>query len=718
MKNRFVLILVLLVGLFSAPAIEAQKNLTLEDCFVKIGALVPSNLKQLNWIPGTENYYWIKKVDGADVLMSENAKKAGEKSLVTLAEFNAMLDKQDQAAATAFPLIHFTDATHFWFEYNFTLFHCDLTAKACTPLSSYDPEGENADVHASGRVAFTKVNELYASIPGKNNVQLTTGSADGIENGKSAHRNEFGIDKGTFWSPNGNLLAFYRVDETMVTTYPIMDLSSMPAGARMIRYPMAGAKSHHATVGVWDSRTGKTIFLKTGEPAEQYLTNITFSPDEKSIYIAVLNRDQNHLWLNQYDIATGSFVKTLFEETDAEYVEPKHGLYFLPTIPNEFLWMSQRDGYNHLYHYNTSGTLLGQLTKGNWVVTDFLGFDKEMKNIFVVTTNPNPTERHAWSVNLKTKEMKALTTGAGNHTVMLQPDGHYILDNHVGHDVKAREVKLADVSGKVLRTLFSSPNNIEGFSLGEVKIFALKAADGSDLWCRMVLPPGFDATKKYPVIDYVYGGPGVQMINDVWLGGSALWQHYAAQQGYIIFSMDNRGSANRGLAFEQAIFKNLGTVEIDDQLKGVEYLKSLPYVDADHMGVFGWSFGGFMTTSLMLRSPGTFQVGVAGGPVIDWRMYEIMYTERYMDTPQDNAAGYEGADLLTKVKNLKGKLMLIHGTSDDVVLWQHSLSFLQQAVTDGVQVDYFVYPGHQHNVFGKDRVHLYRKVLDYLMENI
>lgn len=713
MIGRLALILLLLPSMAQAQ----QKMLTLEDCFLKVGALFPGTMRQLNWIPGTEDFYWIEKVDGKDVMMKENAKKRSKTELLTLDALNAALNDQDQAPAPGFPFVHFTNATHFWFEYNFYLFTYDLTTGKCTTVSNYDPEAENADVHESGKVAFTKANELYAVVPGKGQVQITSNSPDGIENGKSAHRNEFGIEKGTFWSPAGNLLAFYRVDETMVTTYPIMELENRPATARMIRYPMAGAKSHHATVGVWDSRTGKTIFLQTGEPAEQYLTNITFSPDEKFIYVAVLNRDQNHMKMNQYDAASGALVKTLFEEKHDKYVEPKHGPLFLPGKTDEFIWQSQRDGFNHLYHYNTSGAMLAQLTSGNWSVTQIVGFSEGNKFLYFLSTNPNPTQRHGWRLDMKSKALKQLTNFAATHSLLLQSAGKYVIDNWVGSGI-TRQIQLKDGEGTALSDLYTAADNTKDYALGQTRIFSLKAEDGSDLWCRITLPPDFDATKKYPVIVYVYGGPGVQMVTETWLGSAALWMHYAAQKGYIVFSMDNRGSANRGLAFEQATFQHLGTQELKDQMKGVEYLKSLAYVDGSRMGVFGWSYGGFMATSLMLREPGTFKVGVAGGPVIDWRMYEIMYTERYMDTPQNNAAGYEGADLLTKVKNLKGKLMLIHGTSDDVVLWQHSLSFLQQAVTDGVQVDYFVYPGHLHNVSGKDRVHLYRKVLDYLMENI
>lgn len=274
-----------------------------------------------------------------------------------------------------------------------------------------------------------------------------------------------------------------------------------------------------------------------------------------------------------------------------------------------------------------------------------------------------------------------------------------------------------DNKGADLAILLNSINPLREYQACSIKLLKIKANDGKTLLnSRMILPPQFDSTKKYPVIVYVYGGPHAQMVSNNWLAGGDMWLYYMAQQGYITFTLDNRGSANRGLEFENATFRNLGKTETEDQLSGVAYLKSLPYVNKDRLGVFGWSFGGFMSTTLMTKTPDVFKVGVAGGPVIDWRFYEIMYTERYMDTPQENPEGYAAADLKNYAKNLKGKLLLIHGTNDNVVLWQHTLGYLKQCVEDGVLVDYFVYPGHEHNVLGPDRVHLMKKISQYFKD--
>jgi len=465
-------------------------------------------------------------------------------------------------------------------------------------------------------------------------------------------------------------------------------------------------------VGVIDPSTQKKIFLKTGLPADQYLTNITWSPDEKYIYIQVLNRAQNHMKLNQYDASTGDFVKTLFEEENEDYLEPQHPLYFLKTKPDQFIYQSQKDGYNHLYLYDTSGKLIKQLTKGKWVVTEFIGSDSKDTKAFYISTAVSPLERHIYSVNLASGKIVQISSVEGTHAADVSDDGKYVLDNYSSTTI-AREYVLETSEGKLLQTLQKNSNPLKDHKMPAMSIFTIKAKDSTDLYCRLIKPTDFDPAKKYPVIVYVYGGPHDQMITDSWLGGTGMFLHYLATKGYVVFTLDNHGSANRGLAFEQATFRNLGTIELEDQMLGVDYLKKLPFVDTSRIGVHGWSYGGFMTVSLMLKQSNTFKVAVAGGPVIDWKFYEVMYGERYMDTPDENPLGYDNANLLNYAKNLKGKLLIIHGTADPTVVWQNSLSFVRKCIDEGVQLDYFVYPEQEHNMTGKDRVHLNHKIENY-----
>lgn len=545
--------------------------------------------------------------------------------------------------------------------------------------------------------------------------------------GESVHRNEFGIEGGLFWSPKQTRLAFYRMDQSMVVDYPIVNTKAREAEVRNIKYPMAGMKSHEVTVGVWDTKTEKLVYLNTRKDTtvherEMYLTNIAWSPDEKYVFIAKINREQNHMWLEQYDAVTGAFVKVLFEETNPRYVEPCEPMIFTPK-GDQFLWYSMRDGYKHLYLYNIDGTLVKQVTKGEYEVEGFIQFDKKGENIFIYANKDNLAGRDAYRVNLKKGTMECLTIQEnglhGTHSVALNDNGTVWVDVWSSVDVPMR-ADLRDKKHKnVVRTFYTSENPMKDYAMPSVKLGTIKAADGTtDLYYRLITPPNMKPGEKYPTLVYVYGGPHSQLVTDSWLGGGNLYFMFLAQQGYVVFTVDNRGTDNRGFEFESCTHRHLGEIEMADQMEGVKFLKSLPYVDENRMGVEGWSFGGFMTITMKLAHPEVFKVGCAGGPVIDWKWYEIMYGERYMDTPQENPEGYEANCLLNKAKNLEGRLLVIHGCEDNTVVWQHSLEFIERCINNYKQVDYFVYPHHEHNVLGRERLHLYQKMFQYYEDHL
>jgi len=719
----------LLSGLISiVPSLSGQSQmLTMEEAVLKQRTtLAPEKIKALYWIPGKTVALY--QGGGQNETEFHSFDASGVKSNLSLSRYtlNKQLKQNSLDTLTSLPVIHWVTPGSFGFYSGNVKVVFALQTQQLTPeLITHFPEGfENADEAPTGQqglwTAYTIGNNLFIRNPWKE-LAVTNDLDKNIVNGHSVHRDEFGISKGTFWSPTGKLLAFYRMDQTMVTDYPVMDLTKRPATANLIKYPMAGDKSHEVTVGIFNLSKNSTVFLKTGTPKDQYLTNIAWSPDEKHVYIAVLNRDQNHLWLNSYDAVTGDFEKTLFEEQDPKYVQPLHPMEFVKGKPDQFVWQSKRDGFNNLYLYDTGGKLIRRLTGNDATdlqVEELLGFDENGSHVLYQCSSKNDViGRMIRSVSINDGTCKTLTPLAGTHSAKLNPTGGYLVDTYSSPQTP-RTVKVITSGGKELQTLLTAPDPLKGFNLGKMKVFTLKSTDGMDLYCRMILPINFDSTKHYPVIDYLYGGPGVQLITNSWLAGADLWFQYMAEHGYVVFTLENRGSAGRGEAFEKATFRHLGTAEMEDQLKGVDYLKSLSYVDPERIGVFGWSFGGFMTTSLMTRHPGVFKTAVAGGPVIDWSYYEVMYTERYMDTPQTNAEGYAENSLLGYAKNLRGKLLIIHGTSDDVVVWQHSLLFLKACVDAGTQPDYFVYPGHLHNVLGKDRVHLFTKITGYFMQNL
>ncbi|MDR1526912.1 MAG: DPP IV N-terminal domain-containing protein [Dysgonamonadaceae bacterium] len=531
--------------------------------------------------------------------------------------------------------------------------------------------------------------------------------------GKPVHRNEFGIQSGTFWSPQNKYLAFYRMDESRVGDYPLVDISAREAQLKNIKYPMAGMTSHEVTVGIYSTVSKQTIYLQTGEPKDHYLTNLSWDPSEQYMYIAELNREQNHLQLNQYSAATGKKIQTLFEEQNERYVEPEHPLLFLKKTPNQFIWQSKRDGYNHLYLYNTEGRLIKQLTSGQADVTGVLGLDADEKYLFILSNEANPIEFQAYKIHLQSGKKTQLTFEPGVHRPQLSPSGKYLIDRYSNLNTPVNVDLIHTTTGRIQR-LQTANNPYAAYVLPEITLGSLKAADGmTDLYYRLTKPVGFDSSKKYPVIVYVYGGPHSQMVTNSWLGAARGWDIYMAQKGYIVFTLDNRGTSNRGLAFESIIHRRLGLTETADQMEGVRFLQSLPWVDAGRIGVHGWSYGGFMTTHLMLRHPETFKVGVAGGPVIDWKYYEIMYGERYMDTPDENPEGYETANMHSLAGNLQGRFLLIHGDEDPTVVWQNSLSFLKACIAAETYPDYFVYPGQGHNMRGRDRIHLQEKITRY-----
>ncbi|MGA7838983.1 MAG: S9 family peptidase [Ignavibacteriaceae bacterium] len=709
MKTRIFLLFILIISISVFPQ---KKDLTLKQATLQSYGFYPRGLSQTEWIPGTDNFSYVDN----NALVKGNARNDKTEKIISLEDLNDGLSSLKVEALSRFPRSEWIDGSTIKFWTGDKLVTYNITTKTATSLNSIPEKAENKDEASNHNVAYTIGNNLYFAANGTS-TQITKDENKWIVNGQTVHRNEFGINKGTYWSPTGNYLAFYRMDESMVTDYPVIDFSVRPAKVNEIKYPMAGMTSHQVTVGVYNTRQNEIVWLKTGEPKDHYLTGVTWSPDEKYIFVGILNRDQNHLKEIKFDAKTGEPVKTLFEETSDKYVHPMHGPIFVKDKTDQFIWFSARDGWDHLYLYSTDGKLLKQLTKGNWVVTNLDGFDASGENVYFTATKESPIDRDYYKVNLKSGDMTRISNGSGNHSITLNEDGQYFLDSYSSLTVP-NKTQIVNSDGEIVRDVYSAPNPLADFNIGQTKIFTLKSSDGYDLYCRMVLPADFDSTKTYPVMVYVYGGPGVQLIYNRFLGGGSVWFNYMAEQGYIVFTLENRGSANRGLAFEQETFRHLGTKEIEDQTLGVNYLKSLPYVDSNNMGVFGWSYGGFMATSLMTRTPDLFKAGVAGAPVIDWRYYEVMYTERYMDTPQANPEGYEKADLLNYVKDLKGKFLMVQGTSDVTVVWQNTLMYTKKAADLGIPMDYFPYTGHLHGVRGVDVYQLYDKITTFFNTNL
>jgi len=705
------LIILFSAGLFlSFNSIAQKKEFTLSDAVIGgYSKFRPETKSQLGWLPNENSVSWIN-LDTSNVRLVKRSVDAKEE--ITLVTLKELKNYEELKGLSRFPRISWITNSQFRFQLKEKQFLFDIEKKELDNIGTLPIEAANIDISSkNSMIAYTYENSLIVD-----EIQIGVPENSDIVFGQSVHRFEFGISKGTFWSNNGSLLAYYKKDESMVTNYPLANYTTKPAESNIIKYPMAGMPSHQVTVGVWNSDTKKSIWIKTAGPKDQYLTNIAWSPDDKAIYIAILNRDQNEMKLNQYDPLTGEFVKTLFTEKHDKYVQPLHSMEFIGSNGANFIWQSERDGYNNLYLYTNKGKMIKQLTAHKAPITSVIQVQGDNSITYVVADN-NGLDRIGYQLNLATGKTEIITPESGVHSLRMSMDGNYYIDTYSSLSTR-RNTNVHNLRGKKILSFIENKNPYEDYNVRLPELGTIKTSEGTILNTRMFKPVDFDPSKKYKALLYVYNGPGVQLITNSWMAGGSPWMAYQANKGFIVYTVDGRGSENRGRDFEQKIFRNLGEFEVVDQLSAAEYLINLDYVDRNKMAVHGWSYGGFMTTSLMLKAPGIFQVGVAGGPVIDWKYYEIMYTERYMDTPEQNPTGYAKASLLDKVQNLKGDLLLIHGADDDVVVPQNSLDLLKHSVDKGIQLDFFIYPGHKHNVRGKDRVHLMKKVLTYIDEKL
>ncbi len=706
--------LTILIFLLSFTSFSQTKKLTIEEAVAgQWRELFPEQLSGVQPF-GENNFTYVKDYKQ---IFQINQATGEDKEIANSDQINEALVLISAEKIPYFPYWDYSWKSESVMEFTFknVKYEFDNNTKKIITKNDLPENAENIKASdANSFIAYTIDNNLYFNDNKGKSVQITFDENPGIVNGNGyTHRQEFGITEGSFWSPSGYFIAFYKKDETMVTDYPLVDVSTRIATLKNSKYPMIGEKSEEVKLGVYNLKTAQTTFMDvTDFTAERYLTSITWSPDEMSVYIGVLNREQNHLIMNEYNAQSGKYVKTLYEEKNPRYVEPEHQLYFVKNQTDKFITFSERDGYDHLYLYNTEGELISQLTKGNWVVTSFLGFDQKGENIFFEGTKDSPIETHTYILNLKSKVITNLTIEKGTHKTVISKSGKFIFDSYSSNEIPNNN-KIVDSKGTTIKTLLSAKNPLADYKLGKSTTGTIKAADGkTDLYYRMITPPDFDPNKKYPVIVYVYGGPHAQLVNNEWVNGG-LWNYYMAQKAYVVFTVDGRGSANRGFDFESIIHRQCGVEESKDQMKGVEFLKSLPYIDKNRIGVHGWSYGGFMTTTLMTDYADVFKVGVAGGPVIDWKYYEVMYGERYMDTPEENAEGFENTSLLSKAEKLQGRLLMIHGYIDPVVVPQNSLDFIRSCIKSNTDIDYFLYPESEHNMAGKTRIHLMKKVTRY-----
>ena len=701
----------LLCILLSSICLFAQKEtIDLEGYFQ--GKYLAERINGLSWQPGTDNYAYIDDDFNIKLVNAKTGKETMFLSSDKLAEENVKKVRSFQ----------WVDANTLYFPRNQRLITVSKSGLTSYTFSDVNME-EVIDQSVKHKLFIIKNDDGVFVESVKNGykpILICPDTGKNITFGESVHRSEWGINEGQYISPNGNYIAFYRMDESMVEDYPLVNTGTPIATVEYMKYPMAGRNSHKVTLGIYDvaqsSAQGKAVYhyIKTDVADGEFLTNVTFSPDEKYIYITHLNRAQNHSKLIQYDLQSGNKVKVLIEETDSRYVEPLQRIIFLKD--GRFLYFSDRDGWRHLYMYDMNGNLIKKVTEGRYDIVDIYGLDAKEENLYFTAPLEKPVNQYVCKVNLKSGVLTRLGAADGVHYPIFSDSKNYFID-YFTNVTTPRVISLVSNQGKTMKVLKTSKNPYADCAMGETKIFPIVNKHGDSLWCRLITPPNMDKSKKYPVLIYVYGGPHSQLVTNSFISGGVFLE-YMAQQGYVVFTLDNRGTSCRGAEFEKCIHRQLGKLEMEDQMCGVEYLKSLPYVDANRIGLDGWSFGGFMTLSLITEHPETFKAASCGGPVVNWAWYEVMYGERYMDTPEENPEGYAAANILTKIKNVKCPLLVMHGCQDHTVVWQHTLELMRQAVTDGIEVEYFPYTIYDHNVIGPERVHLWHKIERFHNQNL
>ena len=701
MRN-FVTFAIALMMTFTLSAQESERKLlTIED--VVLNRELSPKTFPVQWVGQSDSY---STVEG-DNLVATDARNNKKRTIITLEELNKLLSTDFKR----FPAYAWEDDNSLIVNAHSQRNVIDLKLKKVAATYKI-PVGANLTRQSGkgGIYAYTKDNNLYC-YDGEREHQITNFEDKNIVCGQSVSRNEFGISGGIFFSPDAKKIAFYQKDESRVTDFPLLDINTRTGTLRNIKYPMNGMDSEHVSLGVYDIASGKTTYLNvTDFDAERYLTCITWSPDSERIYIQVLDRAQKNVHLNSYNASTGQIDKQILTEHNDRWVEPQYQLVFLKNDPSRFIYSTDnRDGFWNLYLCNNEGKV-ERLTK---VDADVKYVAQDDKFVYYTSAEVSPAESHLFKVEISTGKTTRLTKEAGWHDPVMSKSGKFYLDTYSSLNVP-RVVDLGRTDLKPSRELFRAEDPTVGYNFCNIELGKIKSADGKfDNFYRLIKPLDFDPSKKYPVILYVYGGPHSQMVKNNYQASLRRWEMYMAQHGYVVFVMDNRGTQNHGAEYEKAIHRQCGQAEMEDQMVGMRWLMSHDWVDQERIGVHGWSYGGYMTISLITNYPDVFKVGVAGGPVIDWKWYEVMYGERYMDNTHNNPEGFAKTSLINKATSLKGKLLICQGAVDNVVVWQHSLSFIRECIKNHVQVDYFPYPCAEHNVYGKDAVHLYQKITNY-----
>lgn len=604
----------------------------------------------------------------------------------------------------------------------------DRTTKTISPVTKGEKQMHASFSPDGNKVGFVRGNNIFIKdlASGKETQVTTDGNQNNIINGATdwVHEEEFAFSVAYFWSPDSKKIAYYKFDESKVKEFSFDEFNNKlyPSQYRF-KYPKAGEDNSIVTIHVYDLASASAKLMDIGKETDQYIPRVKWTKDANTVSIVRMNRHQNKLDIMFANATTGE-TKIIYSETTDTYIDihQSEGDYVYFTNDNKnFIIMNEKDGFNHLYLYDISGKLVNQITKGNWDVVNFKGIDEKTKTIFYTASETTATEKDIYSIQMNGSEKKKISIEQGTHA----PEFSKGMKNYINTFSSANSpssIAIYNAKGKQIRVLENNEaltKKMQEFNLSKKELFMFKTAEGIELNAWMIKPQNFDPSKKYPVFLTFYGGPGRNMVNNSFDGGGYFWHQMLAQKGYIVMCVDNRGTGYRGVAFKKCTYKQLGKLEVADQIETAKYLGTLPYVDKTRIGTFGWSYGGYLSSLCITKGADYFKTAIAVAPVTNWRYYDNIYTERFMSLPQENANGYDDNSPINHVNKLKGKYLLIHGSGDDNVHYQNTMEMVTALVNANKQFDLFIYPDKNHGISGGNtRLHLYTKMTNFILDNL
>jgi dipeptidyl-peptidase-4 len=721
----------------------AGKSLTPERIY-STPSLSGSLTRGIEWAPDGKRISYLEsgpeRTVGGDGLWTMDASTGERKVLVKAETLAAVMQPEKTQAVQATGLGRVQAENYRWspggdallFVGSSNLVLLNLKTMVPREIVSGGSDLQDPKFSPDGKwVSFVRDSNLWVVNLTRGGVRpLTTGGTEDVLKGQLdwVYPEELDCTTAYWWSPDSSRIAYYEMDERPVTRYPIVDMSSPVGAMEYTRFPQAGEANPIVHVGVVQVSGGETTWMDTGADADVYLPRVDWLRDSRHLAIQRLDRAQNRLDLLFVDIGGGS-QGAILTERDKYWVNISDDLYFF-SDGKRFLWSSERTGYRHYYLYDLAGQEITQLTSGDWEITGTSGFgpgaashpavDEAHGYLYFLSNKDDVRDTELYRVSLADKSIVQITREPGTHAVILAPDDSGFVDKFSNAMTPPRQDLYRADGTRAAVINENKVAELSAYDLPPVEFVNVPAADGTTLYGLKIRPPHFDASHKYPVLIDVYGGPQVQYVKNEWGGSNFLWLESMAQKGYIIFSLDNRGSYNRGHAFETPIYHQMGKVELEDQLAGVEYLKSLPYVDGARIGIWGWSYGGYMTLEALFNAPDVFKAGVSVAPVSDWRLYDTIYTERYMGRPQENPAGYQGSSPANQTGHLKGRLMLAHGTGDDNVHFSNTSEVINELIQNGkYPADLAIFPGRGHPIGDPPaRIQLFDQITRFFMNNL